>query len=76
MMPIMGGMAFLERLRKDPLHAGLPVFVLTGKRLSAPEEQALLELASAAILKAEAAEVLGEYLGAVFTLKEEATAGD
>ena len=31
MMPVMGGLTFLKKLRKDPLHMGLPVFVLTGK---------------------------------------------
>ena len=74
MMPVMGGLVFLQKLRKDPLHSGLPVFVLTGKSLSDYETEALGELASAVLLKENALEQLGDLLGSIFNL-EEAKAG-
>jgi PAS domain S-box-containing protein len=70
MMPVMSGMTFLEKLRENPLHTGLPVFVLTGKKLDEEEEAELLELASAVVLKKDAPERLGDLLGAVFQLSE------
>ena len=41
MMPVMGGVGFLKKLRKDPLHTGLPVFVLTGKAVTDAESELL-----------------------------------
>ncbi len=76
MMPKMGGAEFLERLRRDPLYTGLPVFVLTGKEVSAEEEAALTELASAVLLKRDAAEHLGKLLSSVFRLKEPQPKGE
>ena len=49
MMPVMGGLTFLKKLRKDPLHMGLPVFVLTGKAITEDESEMLEELASAVL---------------------------
>ncbi len=54
MMPVMGGLGFLKKLRKDPLHTGLPVFVLTGKAVTDAESELLGELASAVLLKEDA----------------------
>jgi PAS domain S-box-containing protein len=76
MMPKMGGTEFLERLRRDPLYTGLPVFVLTGKEVSEEEEAALTELASAVLLKRDAAEKLGEMLSSIFRLKEPQPKGE
>jgi CheY-like chemotaxis protein len=68
MMPVMGGLTFLKKLRKDPLHTGLPVFVLTGKAISEDESVLLDELASAVLFKEDAPEQLSELLGSIFSL--------
>ena len=68
MMPVMGGLTFLKKLRKDPLYTGLPVFVLTGKAISEDECALLDELASAALFKEDAPEQLGEPPGSKFSL--------
>ena len=49
MMPIMGGFAFLDVVRRNPAWRGIPVIVLTAKSL-AREEVVRLERESAAIL--------------------------
>ncbi|MBY0524530.1 MAG: response regulator [Gemmataceae bacterium] len=41
MMPVMGGMEFLEALRRDARYLQLPVVVLTAKELTAQEQQQL-----------------------------------
>ena len=38
-MPADGLIGFLKKLRKDPLHIGLPVFVLTGKAVTDAESE-------------------------------------
>ena len=70
MMPVMGGLTFLKKLRKDPLHMGLPVFVLTGKAITEDESEMLKELASAVLFKDDAPEQLGELLGSIFSLAD------
>ena len=70
MMPVMGGLTFLKKLRRDPLHMGLPVFVLTGKAITEDESEMLEELASAVLFKDDAPEQLGELLGSIFSLAD------
>lgn len=72
MMPVMDGLEFLTKLRKDPLHAGLPVFVLTDKVVTDAESEILGELASAVLLKRDAPELLGQLLGSIFNLADAA----
>ena len=68
-MPIMDGMTFLDHLRGDPYHAGLPVIVLTSRDLSAQELQKLEEKASSVIMKSEEVEErLHEVLGSLFPI--------
>ena len=68
-MPIMDGMTFLDHLRADPYHAGLPVIVLTSRDLTAGELQKLEEKASSVILKSEEVEDrLHEVLGSLFPI--------
>ncbi len=69
-MPVMGGLAFLQKLRQNPLHTGLPIFVLTGKALADEESKILDELASVVILKETAIEQLGDFLGSIFNFTE------
>ncbi len=69
MMPVMSGMTFLETPRKNPLHSGLPVFVLSGKEINEKEEAILAELASAVVTKVNAPEELRRLLGSVFNLE-------
>ena len=71
LMPVMDGMEFLEKLRQDPLHTGLPVIVLTGKALSEAEQQRLGDMASAVVPKTEALEGgrLRDLLGSLFALR-------
>ncbi len=73
LMPVMDGMTFLQKLRSNPLHTGLPVIVLTAKELSRHEEKELADVASGVVLKgADMAESLREALGSMFTLTEPA----
>ena len=76
MMPVMGGLEFLQKLRRDPLYTGLPVFVLTGKSVSDVESETLGELASAVLLKGDAPEGLGNLLGSIFNLTDTEAAAD
>jgi CheY-like chemotaxis protein len=68
-MPMMDGMTFLQKLRANPLHKGLPVIVLTAKELSRAEQKALADMASGVMLKGPdiAAELI-DALGSMFTL--------
>lgn len=71
LMPVMDGMTFLEKLRANPLHRGLPVIVLTAKDLSRDEQKELTEMASAIVHKGdEVEEQLRDLLGSYFTLDE------
>jgi len=71
MMPVMDGMTFLNRLRENPLHVGLPVIVLTAKDLSDDERQDLGDMASAVVRKDEDVHgQLWDVLGSYFVLVE------
>jgi CheY-like chemotaxis protein len=50
-MPVMDGFEFLERMRESRYHKGLPVIVITIKRLTAEEEHRLADMASAIVIK-------------------------
>ena len=70
-MPVMDGMTFLDRLRSNPYHAGLPVIVVTAKDLTSQEREELAEKASGVVEKGEGLEDrLTEVLGALFPLGE------
>jgi CheY-like chemotaxis protein/HPt (histidine-containing phosphotransfer) domain-containing protein len=58
MMPVMGGMAFLDALRKNPRFAATPVVVLTGKLLSAAEVESLRASGVSVMIKGERLETL------------------
>ena len=70
-MPVMDGMTFLDRLRSNLYHAGLPVIVVTAKDLTSQEREELAEKASGVVEKGEGLEDrLTEVLGALFPLGE------
>jgi CheY-like chemotaxis protein len=50
-MPVMDGFEFLERMRESRYHKGLPVIVITVKRLTPDEEAQLADKASAVVVK-------------------------
>ena len=50
-MPVMDGFQFLERMRESRYHKGLPVIVITIKRLTPEEEDKLADMASAVVIK-------------------------
>ena len=50
-MPVMNGFEFLERMRESRYHKGLPVIVVTIKRLTPEEEHQLADMASAVVIK-------------------------
>jgi len=67
MMPVMDGTAFLQRLRKDPSSAEIPVVICTGKELSREERQRLLTQATEVVAKGDGFDerlrtVLGRHL--------------
>jgi CheY-like chemotaxis protein len=67
MMPVMDGFEFLEKLRENPYHQGLPVIVLTAKELSRREREELQEKASSVLAKGPSMDrrlesVLGAFL--------------
>ncbi len=71
LMPVMDGMTFLERLRANPSHIGLPVLVLTAKELTRQEEKDLIDLASGVIMKDDSMiDQLREALESMFVLTE------
>jgi PAS domain S-box-containing protein len=53
LMPVMGGMAFLDALRKDPIHKNTPAIVITGKLIEAEEAKELEAKATAVMKKGE-----------------------
>jgi CheY-like chemotaxis protein len=55
-MPGMEGFEVLERLRQDPLTAGIPVVVVTSKVLTAEEDSRLAARGAAVLSKEECAE--------------------
>ena len=70
-MPVMDGLTFLDRLRSNPYHSGLPVIVVTAKDLTSQEREELAEKASGVVEKGEGVEDrLTELLGALFPLGE------
>ena len=50
-MPVMDGFKFLEAMRQSRYHKGLPVIVITIKRLTPDEEDQLADMASAIVIK-------------------------
>ena len=50
LMPVMDGYGFLQRLREDPAHLGIPVIIVTAKDLTL-EDRRVLEAASCGILQ-------------------------
>lgn len=52
-MPVMDGTAFLQRLRKDPTRAEIPVIICTGKELTAEERERLLSQATEIMVKGD-----------------------
>jgi len=71
LMPVMDGMAFLDRLRANPSHVGLPVLVLTAKTLTREEQRDLVDLASGVILKdGSMIDQLREALDSMFVLTD------
>ena len=52
-MPVMDGFEFLKRMRESRYHKGLPVIVITVKRLTPAEEEQLEDMASAVVVKDE-----------------------
>jgi len=57
LMPRMGGMELLSRLRSDPKWAGTPIIVVTSKDLSEEEERVLAENTQAVVGKAGATDL-------------------
>jgi CheY-like chemotaxis protein len=53
---VMDGLTFLNRLRQNPYHTGLPVVVLSAKEITASDQGILDEKASAVIQKGEGQE--------------------
>ncbi len=71
LMPVMDGMTFLRKLRSNPVHAGLPVLVVTAKELTTEERRDLGDMASGVIPKTEGlSSRLRDALGSMFTLAE------
>ncbi len=76
LMPVMDGMTFLERLRANPLHTGLPVLVLTAKELTAHEQKELSDMASGVIYKDDTmGDQLREALESMFALSPAGESG-
>jgi len=50
-MPVMDGFEFLQRMRESRYHKGLPVIVITIKRLTEKEAEQLADMASAIVIK-------------------------
>ena len=51
LMPMMGGLEFLERLRAQPSHRSIPVIVWTSQDLTAQEKSQLNGLTQGIVLK-------------------------
>jgi len=72
-MPVMDGMGFLNRLRQNRYHTGLPVVVLTDRALTRSEQVALQEKAHAVIRKeSDTPRELLRVLGWILPLHAEA----
>jgi CheY-like chemotaxis protein len=68
-MPGMHGLTFLDRLRENPYHMGLPVIVITGKNLSDAERMLLSDKVSGVVLKGEGfADRLRNHLTPLFPM--------
>ena len=68
-MPGMHGLTFLDRLRENPYHMGLPVIVITGKNLSNAEMELLSDKVSGVVLKGDGfADGLRSFLTTLFPL--------
>jgi PAS domain S-box-containing protein len=76
LMPVMDGMTFLRKLRASPAHGGLPVLVLTAKKLTRQEQKDLGDMASGVLTKEEVlAGGLKHVLDSLFTLSEPGDGG-
>ncbi len=76
LMPVMDGMTFLRKLRANPAHGGLPVLVLTAKKLTRQERKDLGDMASGVLTKDDVLEGrLRHVLDALFTLTEPGEGG-
>jgi two-component system chemotaxis response regulator CheY len=64
-MPVMGGIEFLQELKKKPVYAKVPVIVLTTQGEDALKDQALALGAKAFMVKPFQKEALLETLGKV-----------
>ena len=68
-MPGMHGLTFLDHLRENPYHVGLPVIVVTGKHLSDAEMELLSDKVSGVVLKGEGfADRVRSFLTALFPM--------
>ncbi len=68
-MPGMHGLTFLDRLRENPYHTGLPVIVITGKNLSDAEMELLSDKVSGVVLKGDGfADRLLSFLTTLFPM--------
>ncbi len=75
-MPGMHGLTFLDRLRENPYHMGLPVIVITGKNLSDAEMELLSDKVSGVVLKGDGfADRLRSFLTTLFPLASAETDG-
>jgi CheY-like chemotaxis protein len=69
-MPVMDGMEFLNRLRSNPLHRGLPVVILTAKDLTREQLMELGDMASGVVKKGpDMGTGLTRTLGSMFALR-------
>ncbi|UCC23922.1 MAG: response regulator [Gemmatimonadales bacterium] len=70
-LPVMDGLTFLDHLRQNPYHSGLPVVVLSDRDVSPPEQAVLDRTASAVIATGpDRDERIRDVLGRILPLAE------